>query len=186
MKLTLTRAQRSQLFAGQLPRIAGEGRCPVEPGYEYRLSPDFTLRVVKVVPTRGGWVLRYELTDRRDRIEHLRRLPAVVNDDYRPPTAEDISRAADESAYTTGPDLMDAGPRVDRKTLDRYAREAETHVGQQHTLAQLRRERHELDQRLARALADARMRGVDVSSALRVIERQLARIEQRVYHGKAA
>lgn len=49
-----------------------------------------------------------------------------------------------------------------------------------------RRERHELDQRLQRALDDARLRGVDVSSPLRVIERQVEKIERRVYEGKAA
>lgn len=89
--------------------------------------------------------------------------------------------------YTTNPHrAIDDAEAVDAATLSRYSKEAADSAAQRAQINQLRRERYELEQRLARARADAARGGVDISSPLRVIERQLATIERRVYEGKAA
>jgi hypothetical protein len=66
-------------------------------------------------------------------------------------------------------------PRCPADVQDRYTDQAHDHAAQQAEINRARRERYELEQRLARAQADARLSGVDISSPLRVIERQLRR-----------
>jgi hypothetical protein len=89
--------------------------------------------------------------------------------------------------YTTSPRrAADDAEVVDEATASKYAGQARLGAEQQAAINQARRERHELEQRLSRAREEAELRGVDISSPLRVIERQLAAIERRVYEGKAA
>lgn len=198
--MRLDRETRNRLFAGESPRIGGAGACPVERGYTFMLSSQVQVKVMQVRRAKSGWWLIYEVTDHRDPPRLLRRTPGIPRGDFdavrqsfdeygypAAPTPEAIREAARESAYTTIPGpLADAGEAVDELTQRRLTAEAHRDKIQGATLAQLRRERHELEQRLERARLEADRRGVDISSSLRVIERQLLKIEQRVYHGKAA
>lgn len=90
--------------------------------------------------------------------------------------------------YTTAlAQTIDEGAEgVDEASQQRFTEQAHRSKGQQHLLNRARRERYELERRLERAVSDAAARGVDISSPLRVIERQLQKIERRVYEGKAA
>lgn len=90
--------------------------------------------------------------------------------------------------YTTalGQTIDEGAEGVDESSQQRFSDQAHRSKGQQHLLNQARRERYELERRLERAVSDAGARGVDISSPLRVIERQLQKIERRVYEGKAA
>lgn len=138
-RLTLTHEQRAQLFAGQTPRIAGEGKCPVEPGYVYRLSKRLELEVTAVRRTKGGgWSLGYTLSDRRDPARILKRTPSAQDfdrmrreqDEYGfplEPSPEEIRRAAQESAYTSAPtSLSDAGEAVDQATQEAFSKQGQT------------------------------------------------------------
>lgn len=199
--MNFDRATRKRLFDGETPRISGDGVCPAEPGDVFDLSALVSLKVTRVHRNKtGGWWLSYEVTDRRDPVRLLRRTPGIPAGDYElvrgsfdeygypsEPTPVAVAEAAEESAYTPIPGtLADAGEAVDELTQRRLTAEAHRNKEQGAVLAQLRRERYELAQRLDRARGDARLRGVDISSMERVIERQLRKIEQRVYHGKAA
>lgn len=197
MSLRLTRELRKEIFAGGAPPIRGEGPCPVEAGHVMVLSSKVELKVTAVRRRRsGGWSLQYELLDRRDPRRILRRTPgiySVTSDDFddhgdpKPLDADELGRASELSSYTGGgSSLADAGEAVDAKTQERFTQQATERLALDHMLAEMRRERYELEKRLERARADAELRGVDISSPLRVIERQLAKIERRVYEGKAA
>lgn len=78
------------------------------------------------------------------------------------------------------------GSPVNERAQAKITEEANKNAGQVAAINQARRERYELGQRLERARAEAELRGVDISSPLRVIERQLVKIERRAFEGKAA
>lgn len=137
MKLTLTKEQRAAFFAGGCPHIKGEGDCPVDVGYEYRLSGSLYFRVSNVNTDRNGWWLRYVIHDSRHVVRNLRRTPRPEDfDDVResfdeygyPPeaTEAEIDDAGQESSYTSrGTGLVaDAGEAVDAATTKRYAAKA--------------------------------------------------------------
>lgn len=90
--------------------------------------------------------------------------------------------------YTRSPsrEVEEAGEPVDERSQHKITEEAHLNAGQMAAINQARREQYELEQRLERAREEAELRGVDISSPMRVIERQLVKIEQRVYEGKAA
>lgn len=118
------------------------------------------------------WVVRFEL-DPTHRPRLLSR-------------ASDVNHGYTESAELAV-DPSREGEAVEEEWDQRFALEAEQ--GRLFAAAERakdRRERHELEQRLLRATEEAKLRGVDVSSPLRVIERQVEKIERRVYEGKAA
>lgn len=195
MTLTLTREQRADFFRGHPPTIKGPGKCPVAVGYVHALSPKLSFTVTAIrKPQRGGWSLDYTVSDRRDAPRLLRRVPPAhdfgkdKDDRVRPPTAGEIRDAAEDSAYARSQhDLVpEAGEAVDELSQRRYTEQA--HLGQEQSaeLEQARREHYDLAQRLMRVRRDAELRGIDISSPERVIERQLARLERRVYQGKAA
>ena len=201
-ELSLTRDQRRRLLAGETPRIAGEGQAPVEPGFTFHLLADVTLTVLSIrTPKGGGWSLQYEVRDNRDHPRLIRRTPAINAADFKAvrrsfdrygyptdPTPDVIAEAAEESAYTgaQGSAVEDAGEAVDPATQRRFTEQAHLTGDQRAMLHQLRRERHALEQRLRQAREDARLKGVDISSPERVIERQIKAIERRVYEGKKA
>lgn len=201
-RLRLTRGTRARLFKRETPPIKGDGRCPVAAGDIIELSSKVSLRVLHVNTRKGGgWSLHYELQDRRDPVRLLRRTPGISDESYdqirrgleendgypAPPTDDVLAKAALESAYTGAPSsLSDAGEAVDEVAQRRITQQAFDNRGQQDVLNQARRERHELAHRLDRVRADADLRGVDISSSMRVIERQLAKIERRIYQGRAA
>lgn len=131
MKLKLTKEQRVKLQALEPVKIAGDGKCPHTPGEEFTIVKGLTLRVLEIrSPKGGGWSLRYELTDTRDRVLNLKRTPTIAKGEFRriregfdeagypsAPTAEAIKQAARESAYTAGSDDLDAGGAVDPDEL---------------------------------------------------------------------
>lgn len=160
-------------------------KCPVCPGDEIRLSPKLTIRVLQVIPRRGGgWQLRYELNDRRDPVRMLRRTPPVVVPEGpgSAPTENAIKSAAQESSYTGSPHgaITDAGEAVDEVTQKRFTKEAETGFE-----AQLERERREckarrLDERLRAVERLAAAKGIDVSGHLAAVERRIESAERKV------
>lgn len=82
--------------------------------------------------------------------------------------------------------IDDPLPVVPAEDQARFTKDAHRNAGQQAAVNRIRRERYDRLQRLERVIADAELQGVDISSPLRVIERQLARAEKRVYEGEAA
>lgn len=65
-KLKLTRDQRSRLFRGEFPKLAGEGICPYKPGDTYRASARVSIEILSVRrPKVGGWSLEYVVYDQR-------------------------------------------------------------------------------------------------------------------------
>jgi hypothetical protein len=137
VSLKLSKSDREKLFALEPIKISGKGKCPVEPGYIYRLSSRLTLTVDEIrTPKGGGWSLRYTLTDRRDPRRILRRTPGIFHvtsddldehGDLKQPDAEELQRAAELSAYTgSSSSLASAGEAVDRKTQQGFTSEART------------------------------------------------------------
>lgn len=201
--MRLSREQRKALFAGDAPAIYGprklvrelEGggrrvtllyeKCPVEPGDEIRLSPKLTVRVLQVIPRRGGgWQLRYEVHNKRDPVRMLRRTPPVVVPEgpENAPTEDAIKKAAQESSYTGSPvgAISDAGDAVDEVTQKRFTREATE--GFKAHLERERRERQSraLDERLRAVQRAAAEKGVDLTRKLTSIERRIESAERDV------
>ncbi len=187
--LKLSTTQRQRFFAGETPAVRGEGPCPVEVGHVHPLSSKLYFTVLAITRKADRWALRYEVTDKRDKVRSLRRTPPVHSEGAVVPTDEkSIAHAAEESAYTSAhAQVVDnAGEAVDILSQRRFTQQAHDNASHQSAANQARRERHELDQRLQRVREEARLQGIDISSPERVIERQLAKIERRVYDGKAA
>ncbi|MDQ3730287.1 MAG: hypothetical protein M3355_11950 [Actinomycetota bacterium] len=189
--MKLTRVQRQRLFAGEAPRISGEGKPPVEQGETIQLSSRLSIRVLRVNLGNGRWKLDYEVLDRRDPVRNLRRTPAPQDfdairrsyDEYgtpTPPTAEVIKEAAEGSAYTSSrSSLADAGEAVDaasQAAITRRAKEELTLVGQH----QLSQEAAKLATQLARTVEVADRYGLDVRSEARLIARKLDGIREKL------
>lgn len=196
--LKLSREQRAKFFAGGCPHIHGTGPCPLKAGDTYRLSNRLSFRVSRVDTDRKGWSLWYTVFDNRDNIRNLRRTPQTFgSNDYEklresfdeygyPPPPKSEDETSQESSYTAAPtSLSDAGEAVDAQTNERFAQQARRDSEHADELAQARRERYSLSRRL-QFLEQAELDGVDISSPLRVIERQLAKAERRVHQGRAA
>lgn len=203
--MKLTREQRSALFGGELPRIAGEGECPWKPGQVYQLSERVKLTVLeirKVKPKmiRGkrigeGWSLRYSVADERDNPRLLRPTPHPADfdamrknrDQYGFPLGDPddprvLREAGIDSAYTSnrGVAMADAGEAVGEDWLKRFSKEA----GQR--LAKERQQ--EYDRKKAKARAStlrevelrARQRGLDVNPQLDAIDAQVQDIRRKL------
>lgn len=185
--MRLTREQRAQVFAGNAPRIAGEGECPWKPGDVYRASPHVELTVLEIrTPKKGGWSLRYRILDRRDPARLIRPNPHPVdldaireelkaNGGYPVGRIDDpaVSREAGiESAYTSNRGLAEGGvgEAVGEDWLTRFAGEANVRLG--------RERQAEYDRKMARSRAAAMKeaallasrRGADVSDELATID----------------
>lgn len=196
-KLTLTREQRNQLFAGHCPRIAGEGRCPVQKGYVYRLSSRLEFEVEQVWRTRkGGWSLAYIVRDRRDDPRFLRRTPTIPQGEFRdvsrrtreikPPTPGSIRAAADESAYSTRPAAPVLGKAhdeqpwmvteqegVDAIALERFGTESHHDQIARRLRAAEREQERPLHEQLEDILAEARAANVDITRQEAMIRRRI-------------
>lgn len=203
MTSVLSREVRAQLFAGDLPPIAGEGRCPLQAGQTIELSSRVSLKVLAVRRRRrGGWSLQYELHDRRHVPRLLRRTPGIHDEDFdairegfdehgypSEPTPDVLKDAARQSSYTSAPGpgaLTDAGEAVDERTQEEFTKQAQT---ADHLREQRRRERFEKRatvERLAAARAEALARGIDISQHERVILDRIDRIERQLGKHRAA
>lgn len=197
-KLKLSREQRARLFAGDCPRIGGEGDCPVTVGYVYRLSPRLELEVTKVCTQKDLWWLRYIVHDRRHRVRNLRRTPTDTPDfeairdafsdenfrwDELPVVREKgTTDPAEDSAYTTSRlnTVTDAGEGVDEETLKRFSKDGHRRFNEgrkgllQEREDKLRLERLRREQRRARDLGD----DPAAQAALAVIDAALDQLEQ--------
>lgn len=188
--VTLTRKQRAELRAGHAPRIAGDDRiCPVEEGHVIHLGKDFRLEVTQIrVVKGGGWSLGYTVHDHRDPARLVRRTPPMHTDDPRQDTdADAIRKAGDESAYTSSPHaaVADAGEAVPDHDQKRFTRESDQDKTRRLLDSEKRIKARALEDRLATVRLAALESGVDISSPIRVIERQLEKAESRI-HGKRA
>jgi hypothetical protein len=126
--LKLTRTQTAKLKQLETPRIAGEGTCPVQPGFVLEVTVGLTLTVDKVrVPKGGGWSLQYTLTDTRDvvaaKAHHLRSTPPIHVEDGKPPSPQSIAQAREESSYTARADRMQAGDAPDIGWVDKHSKD---------------------------------------------------------------
>jgi hypothetical protein len=195
VSLRLTRTQRALLFNRQTVTIAGENPCPVEPGFVYSLSPHVQLHVKAVLPRRGGgWKLRYELHDKRDRPSYLRRTPTIHSSDFQAirdgldeygypcePSPETLSAAADESAYTYRPTSL--GERVDRETVERFAQDNRARFEVLHGEELGKRDTRSQLERLKRASREAHRRGVNAGQ---IIDRAIGEIERELREDESA
>lgn len=147
----------------------------------------------------GGWLVQVTLEDLRESPPLLvRSIPPMYDQELMRADAERreenrtafetlAAEASLESNYTSDPSVaVDHLEAIDAATRKRFASEAARGDDQEAHLNQLRRERYELEQRLLEVRARADREGVDISSPMRVIERQLEKIEKRVYRGEAA
>lgn len=171
--IPLDRAERTELVTelrkhGHAEVHLVASRCRL--GHSYRLSAGLRVRVSGIRTLRGLSVVSLE-------IDHSEApmLLAKQHGLFAPPQ------------YTASPlrAIGDEPEAVSAEWLDKFSAEARMHKHQATELALARRRRHELAQRLERAEEDARLRGVDISSPTRVIERQLAKIERRLYESAA-
>ena len=195
-KLTLNREQRRRLFAGEAPKITGEGQCPVQKGYVHRLSSNLSFKVVGITQARDRWTLTVEVTDKRDPVRLLRRTPTVhfdrVKDDLdeygypSEPTPEALREAARDSAYTSAPSsLSSAGEAVDDQTLQRFAGKAAENRRITRSEEIAKREDRSRLERLRNAQRAARERGIG-EDELGVIEEQVRKLERKLDNGSAA
>ena len=59
--------QRRKIMEGKFPKIAGKGKCPLEPGDVVELSPRVSIRIDRIrIPRGGGWRVIYTRIDFRD------------------------------------------------------------------------------------------------------------------------
>lgn len=139
---SLTAAQRSALFAGEMPRITvPSDDCPFEPGdvYEIPGTKNMAIGIIGIAEGGNGRdVLLYKVFDRRPRLlrasvhgvdfESIRRsfddrgVPAPLND------AAAVADAAEQSAYTSSPGASlkgepEAISRADQEDQVQRARE---------------------------------------------------------------
>ncbi len=186
-RLALTKHQRSQLFDGQAPRIEGNGSCPVQAGYHYRVSSLLSLEVLKVRrKAKGGWSLEYCITDKRDPVRLLRRTPSIHFEEWSQdkPRKTD-AEVAEESAYTTGGlgAIRDAGEAPD---VSEYAKQNQHH----HELRELARraawERRSLAERAAELESLAPLSQADISRELRLAAHALSKAKQKLDRAEAA
>ena len=203
--MKLTREQRAAVFAGEAPRIAGEGECPWKPGDIYRASSKVELEVLEIRPVKprwrngewqeAGWSLHYVIRDQRDSPRLLRPNPHPVDfdairasfDEYGyppddPGDPEAMRGAGVESAYTTRPGagLRRADEGVGEGWLKRFSEEGG---------ARLQKERQqEYNRKMARSRAAAlkevelraRQRGIDVSPELRTIGEEVEKMRRKL------
>lgn len=189
--------ERRAIAAGEIAVI----RRPLEPwwlvGDWLDVASNLWLKPHKAKFTRAdNGTIKYRIEfDLRDfRVTLPREVPQMFEppelDDQGkpiPPSPDAIEAATIDGNYTAAAEL--AVPNVCESDLadqDRYADQAEMGLKQVAAIAQARRERHELDQRLRKARVEARIKGVDISSSERVIERQLLKIERIVFSSRRA
>lgn len=180
--LAATRPQRS--YAESVRGGTGEEIAPaqvlVTPGEEL-----VAIRITAITPRKaGGWSVRFDVIDRRQPKRLLRSKPPVFDadlmkrDQVKPPDSEEEAEAREESNYTGNPaGALDAGVGLDDVELkvvtDNARRRWESgRVGYLEDRAN-----QPVLERLRLALLEAREQKVNVSSRVRVIERQVQLIE---------
>lgn len=196
MSRRLTREQRAELFAGNAPRIAGEGECPWVSGDVYRISSQMTLTVEEVKPVKerwkegkripAGWALRYHVLDSRDPLRYLRPNPHPV--DYVQLNAEleahggfpaantdedEFREEGQESAYTWNPKAGVEGEdyAVGEAWLAKFADEAGDRKATERRARRQAERTLPLERRLAEMQKEAGRRRIDIRNEVRLIGR---------------
>lgn len=183
MKLSLTRAQRKALFAGEHPRITVPETWDWIGG-EYKLSTKVALQLVGVQKDGKERVLIYVVADHRPRLLRARTRSAGYEEGLRDDlTGAELVKASEASGYTHSPGaaLRGSGEEVSRGDQERFKKESAAPAMQM-----LRQDRAEL-----RAFVD-RVRDNplyqhgtgSIASELRFMERKgqkvLSKIEARI------
>lgn len=196
MSKTLTREQRAAIFAGEAPRIAGEGECPWEPGDVYKVSSCITLTVEKIRPVKerwrdgkripAGWALGYHIWDRRDTLRYMRPNPhpvdyTVLRDEldahggYPAPNedADEFREEGEQSAYTWNRARAVRGEdyAVGEEWLARFADEAGDRKARERRARRQQERALPLERRIVTYQAEAACRRIDIRNELRLIER---------------
>jgi hypothetical protein len=137
--------------------------------------------------------LQYEVSDRRDAPRILRRTPGIHhvtkddlddNGDPKPLTADEIHRAAMDSAYTGRPtSLSDAGEAVDEKTQRRFTDQGQTidELRERRRRETYEREREALSayERLRIEIERAERLGTDVHRELAAVLRTIENVRRK-------
>lgn len=114
--MKLTPKQRAEFFAGNCPKLAGEGRCPVPVGHRWRLSRRVSVEVTGIRKAKkGGWSLQYTVYDQRPDADYYLRPTSsgvAVDEKGRPLPMT----PAEEHGYTGNPksNLAERAPIVPR------------------------------------------------------------------------
>lgn len=181
MKLSLTRAQRKALFAGEHPRITVPSDWEFWGDGEHKLSAKVSISFVGVEENGDEFVLHYVIKDDRPRLLRARtRSAAVEQEDHL--EGLDLRKAAEESAYTSNPgaSLRGTGEEVPREEQERFAKE-----GCDPVRKAIESHRREFRQALDRIRDNPLLRGSGkVGSGLRLAERkveeELTKLEARI------
>ena len=179
MILKLTRAQRSSLFAGDWPRISGEGEAPVAPGDVHQVSRRLAIEILRIrKPKKGGWSVEYRVIDHRDHEPYL--LPTARSLRLDNEKGEPVPMTKEEElGYTHDPRRgISAGRAVPSKyqnvlSMQGHSRHAEhkrAERAEEETREDLRRLNCEIRELAKRA---AKM-GVDPTQVLAPIAREIA------------
>lgn len=181
--LAATPPQRS--YAEPVRGGTGEEIAPAQ----VLVSPAEELLAIRITAVTmrkaGGWSVRYDVIDRRQPKRLLRSKPPVFDpdlmkrDQVKPPSAEEEDEAREESSYTGNPAgaIEGAGPGLDDVELKVVTDDARRRweLGRVGYLED--RSNQPVLERLRLALLEARECKVNVSSRVRVIERQVQLIE---------
>lgn len=199
MSFDLTQNQRSRIFNGDAPNIAGRGKCEAIEGESYPLSNLVSLKIVRI-RTRPAqatdqnqdphWSLLYEIHDRRDKVRNLRRTPQAQDfaatkrsfDEFGyPPEFSEAEQelGAEGSAYTSSStSLSDAGEAVDKESQKRFSMESEQDRIKRKKDAELRLKQRSLSARLIE-LESAMQTHPNLARYMHRIERQVSAAEAR-------
>jgi hypothetical protein len=184
MKLTLTRAQRKALFAGEHPRIVVPEGFGWQEGIEpFKLSGKVALRYVGIEESKDERVLIYVVVDDRPRLLRARTRSAGYEEGLRDDlTGAELAKASEASAYTHSPGaaLRGSGEEVSRADQERYAKESHAPA-----LQQLREDRFALRAALDRIrdnkfLYGHGTLGSELRFAQKKLEKTLSKCEARI------
>jgi hypothetical protein len=162
--LKLTREQRAAIREHRNPKITGTFPCPVEKGHVEWITPELGFRVERVHWKGKAWSLQVVILDKRDPSRFMRRTPPALRlkKADKPATAEEIKRAAEESAYAHFV-TFDEAPVVPKHEQARISKEARDRDGQLRRLRDAERQRQTLSQRVQAVRREAELLGVDLT-----------------------
>jgi hypothetical protein len=193
--LNLTRAQRGQLLAGNYgPLVCEVKPYGCAPGAQYVLNwqqekrtcdDDGNVFVLPRAPVRwitvtkvsrrqnGGWLVRFDVTDRRDGERYLRALPPVMA-----VGSESVGDGSESYYQSSRFNSIDPLPAVSKDYQDHITKKAREEFGFLKKL-QHREQLGELHERVRR-LEEAHRMGADVGRQIRRVEAAIEAAERRL------
>lgn len=186
MKLTLTRAQRKALFAGEHPRITIPGASVVTwplPDPEVKLSTKVSIEVVGLEDCGDELNLQYVVKDHRPRLLRARTRSAGYEEGLRDDlTGAELVKASEASGYTHSPGaaLRGSGEEVSRADQERFKKQSTDPA-----LQELRGHRADVKATLDRIRDNPLLHGrgtfgSELRFAERKIEKVLSKLESRI------